>query len=347
MHLLHLEVRKAQGVLEQLLLEGLEGRAVLEDLHVLLGRRGLAVLVQRDGLQHLQHLLLPTQVLARHVDHRFVEWFGVLGLLVGLLGLLAHLPEVFEAPLERRVLAVHDWVRGREGGPGLPDDEVGLREDVCPDVLADMGADRRQGQHMPLHPQLNGLPVHVLVAHERLVRVAHGLHVVEGAPQGLAVHQPGVGFPRVVDQDLELVDEHLINERLGATPQVVTPLDGLGNELLEIPKTEERRLGNLPLKVGVFECVSRVSQCESRGVGGELLDRLLEGQEVAHRLGHLLVVHHHVAVREERLRPEVRAFVPDGCVVVECHGEVVVDQVLARTPQVHRIPIRKLTTHQV
>ena len=55
---------------------------------------------------------------------------------------------------------------------------------------------------------------------------------------------------------------------------------------------------------------------------------LLECLKVALAFAHLLTVQHEVAVASKGLRPLARLVRPDGCVVVQSHGEMVADQVL-------------------
>ena len=87
--------------------------------------------------------------------------------------------------------------------------------------------------------------------------------------------------------------------------------------------------------------VARVGARETRGVGAELLNGVVDGEEVAGGLGHLLVVQLDVSVAEERAR-HLRAVRPDRLVDVQRHHEVVLDQVFAAHADVERIPILEL-----
>ena len=90
--------------------------------------------------------------------------------------------------------------------------------------------------------------------------------------------------------------------------------------------------------VGVVDAVARVGAREARRVRAPLLDRALHRDEVALGLGHLLRVHLHEAVAVDAPRPHLGLLGPHGGVVVERHGQVVGDEVLARDAHVHGVP---------
>lgn len=119
------------------------------------------------------------------------------------------------------------------------------------------------------------------------------------------------------------------------------------------------------IKVGIVETrderegegirVSSESATVSGTIGGVEFDGLLEGQEVTGRLGHLLVIeledgrsgleaYKKVTVAEIASR-HLGEVVPDGGVVVETEGKVVLDEILSGDTEIEGVPVAELLSH--
>lgn len=86
--------------------------------------------------------------------------------------------------------------------------------------------------------------------------------------------------------------------------------------------------------------VSGISHAHPRCVGTLHLYHVLKGVKVALGLRHLFIVNHDIAIAEVRTR-HIFVRTPNTDVVLHCHGQMIADQIFARTPQVYRLVLFK------
>mmetsp|Transcript_29014 Transcript_29014/g.73666 ORF Transcript_29014/g.73666 Transcript_29014/m.73666 type:complete len:581 (+) Transcript_29014:153-1895(+) len=340
----------------QVLPEGLQGRVRHQGRHdvlpLRLGRLVRLHVVLRDQrqfarrvpiAQELQHRDLPLGVRLGDVDHARLR----LPLLPRLLGELDEV--VGHLVIDVHALGDHSGVHGLRGlgEPGVKHRAL-LAQDR-PAVLTEVRADGAEDDHLPLQvPHCEALvrlrrgglaDVPVLIERGQELKVAR--------PQGLAVIHAGVEPLALLDEAIQLVRKPPVREEpvVLAFPQWLLALDDRLHGLYEDGEGEQRLVGNALIEVGRLQRVAGVGQGEAHGVRRVLHHDVFQGKEVALGLRHLLVVDQQPAVAEEALRPHVRLLLPDARVVVEGHGQVVLDQVLARDAQVHRIPEPELLAH--
>lgn len=119
------------------------------------------------------------------------------------------------------------------------------------------------------------------------------------------------------------------------------PLKQLVHPVFECIKTQNGFVADVSDEIGVFVRVAGIGHAHAACVCTVQLDHVLECVEVTLGLGHLFIVHHDVSVAELGTR---QLFVrsPDPDVVLHRHGQMVTDQIFARTPQVDRLVVIKV-----
>mmetsp|Transcript_19928 Transcript_19928/g.48505 ORF Transcript_19928/g.48505 Transcript_19928/m.48505 type:complete len:856 (+) Transcript_19928:906-3473(+) len=178
------------------------------------------------------------------------------------------------------------------------------------------------------------------------VLVLQVLHVVPRELHPVPEHHLLHGSAPPADQVVQLVFEGAVQEAElpGAQLQLV---QGLVHPLLEDEQSQDRLVRRLPGKIRVLQRIPRIRTRQPGRVRRELVHALFHGQEIALGFGHLLRVDHHVAVGEEAAGPELGLPLPDGRVVEQAHGQMVLDQVLPRASQIQRVPKLELLPHQL
>mmetsp|Transcript_58912 Transcript_58912/g.120581 ORF Transcript_58912/g.120581 Transcript_58912/m.120581 type:complete len:268 (+) Transcript_58912:793-1596(+) len=209
-----------------------------------------------------------------------------------------------------------------------------------------MRADGADDEDLTFDELLDEVLVHALVAGHGAVLVAGALHLVPPLDHRVTVVHLRVACVRRAHVSVHFVLEDLVDveTRLPSSHRVKRP-QRLLDELQLVGELEDGGVRDVALEVGILVPVARQRQRKPHPVRRVLLDRLLEGLEVARGLGHLFVVKQHVPVRAHRPRPVL--FGEDGTVVVEEERQVVLDKVLARHPEVDGVPVVKLALHLV
>ena len=105
------------------------------------------------------------------------------------------------------------------------------------------------------------------------------------------------------------------------------------------------RIRGFLIEIRVLDAVTSISQRQPRRVRTELLYRLTQRQRVARTLAHLLAVEHQVTIRAHAEGPFfLREY---SSVVVDSKCQMVIDEIFARGPDVHRVEIVKFVFHGV
>lgn len=82
------------------------------------------------------------------------------------------------------------------------------------------------------------------------------------------------------------------------------------------------------------------------GISAVLINCLVESYDISFGLGHLIALDIDVAIAVVSSRPKL-FILPDGCVVEQRHGQVVLDQILSRAAQVQWIPVQEGFPHEI
>mmetsp|Transcript_132905 Transcript_132905/g.230952 ORF Transcript_132905/g.230952 Transcript_132905/m.230952 type:complete len:281 (+) Transcript_132905:995-1837(+) len=195
--------------------------------------------------------------------------------------------------------------------------------------------------HKALVRQTNFAPADVSVI------VKQGSELVIPSSQGLTVVH---GLIMLFGLDHKPV--HLICEPLVHKAAIIWTLHGrlftIHEHLQRLKyhrKFQDGLFGHLLLQVGILKSVTCIRTSQANCVCSVHLHDFGHGEEVALGLRHLLTVNQKPAVAEHAPWPQLRLFLPDAGVVVQAHGQVVLDEILARYPQVHRVPVPEFLAH--
>ncbi|GIX60985.1 PTS sugar transporter, putative [Babesia caballi] len=265
---------------------------------------------------------------------------------LGLLLALAEIVQVFveELDLPKEVVEgevggvpVETPVNGRHGRPELANQRSGVPKYLHPNVLADVRNDGIGDEAEGLVVEAQSGVVHVALGHLQVVAARSDV-VVEAVLEGVAVDEGGVGLLGALGEDAQLV----LEDALGVLRQAAAAADAAAELHLQ-----HSRLGGLLGEVGVVEAVAGVGEGHASAVRGVLSNGVLEGEEVALGLGHLLGVNQDVADAEVGAGHGVNGLyaAPDGVVDEETHGQVVEDEVLAGGAEVDGVPVGEVAAH--
>mmetsp|Transcript_92661 Transcript_92661/g.265595 ORF Transcript_92661/g.265595 Transcript_92661/m.265595 type:complete len:331 (-) Transcript_92661:2099-3091(-) len=263
----------------------LDGLEVPDASHVVLVEGGI-VLVQGDLLEQSQDLLLVGLVTLRNEDDRAIQHWGRLCNL-SLLFLLGRLQPVqlqaegAQRRLQRLVLPQQNRARlPLRRRPARPHHQAVLLEDVLPDVLAEVGGDRRKDHHLHLQQAPDHVRMHVAVGQDRVLR-AEGVHVEPRGAKRVRVEHPRVCLVRAEDQSAELVLEDFVQEGVLSSPHRRELRHGVLGPIQQSGQPQDCLASDFPGEVRVLQGVATVRADNSRGVRGVSLDGLFEGEEVA------------------------------------------------------------------
>mmetsp|Transcript_89785 Transcript_89785/g.187626 ORF Transcript_89785/g.187626 Transcript_89785/m.187626 type:complete len:219 (-) Transcript_89785:2338-2994(-) len=216
-------------------------------------------------------------------------------------------------------------------------------------MLAEVRSDGGEDDHLPLevpHDQsLVQLPLAGLADVPVLVEGRAELEPTSS--QGLTIVHRHVVVLALKDQSVELVGQPLVQE-VGVLGLVIERLltreEGL-HSFSEDGHLQQRVGCHGFLEVSILHGVAAIRASDADGVGAVLLHDVLQREEIALGLGHLLVVDEGEAVAEEASGPHFLLVRPDAGVVVEAEGKMVLDQVLSGGTEVHGVPVSELLAH--
>mmetsp|Transcript_15980 Transcript_15980/g.48837 ORF Transcript_15980/g.48837 Transcript_15980/m.48837 type:complete len:780 (+) Transcript_15980:177-2516(+) len=301
-----------------------------------------------------QHLLLPREPLVGHVDGGgglLLRRRGALALLAALGLLRRAAAEVLDGVREERLHLRDEGVLRLRRRPRRLEHGLALGEDVAPDVLGPVRAERREHDDLRLDPARDEPGVHPRAGLRRpvAVAVARELHLEEAGLERVAEFHVGAVLIAERHALVHVVGEAAVEEgprrELRVAQRRRAAADGgdrLVDEVELRREAEDGGVGRRAREVGVLPRVAGVGAGEAHGVGGVVRNALVHHDEVALALAHLLGVHEDVAVGVHALRPHLRAVLPDLAVVEQRHGQVVRDEVLGRHAQVHGVPVLEL-----
>lgn len=144
-------------------------------------------------------------------------------------------------------------------------------------------------------------------------------------------------------KSLDLVFEDLIEEGNVFTG-AVSSTGSMSKSVFLQPHFQGRDLQNGVISNRLFEVsiilsVTSFRQSETASISTIHTNDILQSEEITLLLGHLFTINQHITVNEERTRPHVRFILPNGSVIEETHGQVILNQILSGSSQVKRIPI--------
>mmetsp|Transcript_6138 Transcript_6138/g.13383 ORF Transcript_6138/g.13383 Transcript_6138/m.13383 type:complete len:204 (+) Transcript_6138:678-1289(+) len=151
-----------------------------------------------------------------------------------------------------------------------------------------------------------------------------------------------------LDETIGLVDKYVIHEvEFISGPKPTNRLESFLDPGLLIHQTDNGSVGRLTTKVGVIKRIASVGTSKPGGIGRILLDSLVHHQEVTLTLTHLLGVHEDMAIGVVPLGPKRWLVIPDSCMVIQCHRQVIRNKILGTNTEVHGVPVAELRPHLI
>mmetsp|Transcript_103546 Transcript_103546/g.178432 ORF Transcript_103546/g.178432 Transcript_103546/m.178432 type:complete len:471 (+) Transcript_103546:891-2303(+) len=298
-------------------------------------------------MHKLDGLLLPFCVFSGDVDLA-VGGLG-LGLLHALLDILAEVMQAVHKECRRHFQLQVDRARLWESRVlhGCL-----VAQHLLPQVLSKVGGNRCDQQSLHLNKAVEQVLVHLLVdimaratGDSIAVLVTCVLQAKPAALDGLTEEHACVMLIRCCHDLVHLVFKDLIKEIVFTSAEgvLLDQTHGLLHPLNLLRELQDGGVRDRAHKICIIKAVPSIGQSQACGVTGELIHDVLQRKEVAPRLGHLLAVNRDVAVAVDALGPKFLG--EHGCMVVEAHCQVVLDEVLARHTHVHRVPEQELIPH--
>ena len=158
----------------------------------------------------------------------------------------------------------------------------------------------------------------------------------------------GVGLLALSESTVDLVHQQVIPQAV-LSGIVLREVQRFASDVVLDPLFEDEHvhdglISDSFIEVGIIEAVTRVSESNSRGIRSVFLDAVADGHEVASGLGHLITVKAEVTIAEVATSHAARIVLPDSLMVVQGHGQMIPDKILARHAQVHWVPVIKLVS---